>query len=137
MTEQVVLIAMGAVVAAVVLRPLLRSKRRRRPSSQAAAAVTATSDELAELELDREMGRVSEEDYQRWRAELERATPAPAAADHVAVALPDSVAAEDFVRRAEELVRQWREAPRPTCAKCGVRPEPEARYCSNCGASLS
>ncbi|HYD51182.1 MAG TPA: hypothetical protein VEA99_01095 [Gemmatimonadaceae bacterium] len=25
----------------------------------------------------------------------------------------------------------------PRCARCGVRPEPDARYCSSCGAPLS
>ena len=137
MTEQIVLIAVGGVVAALVLRPLLRG---RTPASRSttSAANTGGSDELTELELDREMGRVSEADYQRWRAELERATPAPAVADKVAVAIPDgaTVRADDATVRAEALVRRWREAPRPTCPACGVRPEPEARFCSNCGASL-
>lgn len=132
MTEQIVLIVIGAVVAAFVLRPLLRSKRSPAATSKAPAANAGVSDELAELELDREMGRVSDKDYQRWRAELERATPAPAIADKVAVVVPDKA-----VARAEGLVREWRDAPRPTCPTCGLRPEPEARFCSNCGAALS
>ena len=132
MTEQIVLIVIGAVVAAFVLRPLVRSKRPPPATPKDRAATAGSSEELAELELDREMGRVSEKDYQRWRAELERATPAPAIADQVAVAVPDKA-----VARAEDLVREWREAPRPTCPTCGLRPEPEARFCSNCGAALS
>jgi cytochrome c-type biogenesis protein CcmI len=132
MTEQIVLIAIGVVVAAFVLRPLLRRKRNTPSLPRPAAPTAGVSDELAELELDHEMGRVSEEDYQRWRAELERATPAPAVADKVAVAVPDKATA-----RAEDLVREWREAPRPTCPNCGLRPEPGARFCSNCGASLA
>lgn len=132
MTEQIVLIVIGAVVAAFVLRPLLRGKRVPALPAKIAAGNAGMSDELAELELDREMGRVSEADYQRWRAELERATPAPAVADKVAVVVPGNA-----VSRAEDLVRVWREAPRPTCSTCGVRPEPQARFCSNCGASLS
>ena len=132
MTEQVVVIAIGAVVAAFVLRPLLRRKGHVSASPQPASAKPGGSDELAELELDREMGRVTEADYQRWRAELERATPAPAAADKTAVVVPDAA-----VARAEDLIRQWRDMPRPTCPNCGVRPEPEARFCSNCGASLA
>lgn len=132
MTEQVVVIAIGAVVAAFVLRPLLRGRGPTARSAKPRSARASGSDELAELELDHEMGRVSQEDYQRWRAELERATPEPAAADQTAVAMPDT-----SIARAEELVRQWREAPRPSCPNCGVRPEPGARFCSNCGASLS
>jgi cytochrome c-type biogenesis protein CcmI len=132
MTEQVVAIAIGTVVAAFVLRPLLRGKGASSRSAKPSTASAGGSDELAELELDREMGRVSETDYRRWRAELERATPVPAAADNTAVVLPDTA-----VARAEELVRQWRDAPRPTCPNCGVRPEAGARFCSNCGASIS
>jgi cytochrome c-type biogenesis protein CcmI len=132
MTEQVVAIAIGAAVAAFVLRPLLRGKGASSRSANISTASAGGSDELAELELDREMGRVSEVDYQRWRAELERATPAPAPADQTAV-----VVAGTAMERAEELVRQWRNAPRPACPNCGLRPEPGARYCSNCGAAIS
>ena len=132
MTEQIVLIVIGAVVAAFVLRPLVRGWRSPVAPTKATVVNAGVSDERAELELDRAMGRVSEDDYQRWRAELERATPAPAAADNVAVVVPDTA-----VARAEDLVREWREAPRPTCPNCGVRPEPGARFCSNCGATLS
>ena len=132
MTEQIVLIVIGAVVAAFVLRPLLRGRRSPAAATKAPVVSTGVSDERAELELDRAMGRVSEDDYQRWRAELERATPVPAVADKVAVVVPDPAGA-----RAEDLVRQWREAPRPTCPNCGVRPEPGARFCSNCGATVS
>ena len=131
MTEQVVLIAIGGVVAALVLRPLLRGKTSPTLPSTTSPANRGGSDELTELELDREMGRVSDEDYQRWRAELERATPVPAVADKVAVVVPGNATA-----RAEALVMRWRDAPRPTCPACGVRPEPEARFCSNCGATL-
>jgi cytochrome c-type biogenesis protein CcmI len=131
MTEQIVLIAIGGVVAAFVLRPLVRGRRSPAAPTKAPAVNAAVSDERAELELDREMGRVSDEDYQRWRAELERATPVPAVADKVAVVVPGNATA-----RAEALVMRWRDAPRPTCPACGVRPEPEARFCSNCGATL-
>jgi cytochrome c-type biogenesis protein CcmI len=129
MSEQLVLIAIGLVVAAFVLRPLLRGTRKRAAKSFTSPAAAATSDQLAELELDRAMGRVSEEDYTRWRAELARGTPVPVEAEN---ATP-----EDARLRAEALVRQWKEASRPTCSKCGVRPEPGARFCSNCGAPLA
>ena len=128
MSEQLVLIAIGLVVAAFVLRPLLRGANKRGAKSSA-AQLTTTSDELAELELDRSMGRVSEEDYARWRAELARAAPAP-------TPTLEKATSDDARVRAEALVRRWKEAPRPSCPNCGVRPEPEARFCSNCGASL-
>jgi cytochrome c-type biogenesis protein CcmI len=130
MSEQLVLIAIGLVVAAFVLRPLLRGTRKRAANSFTSPVAAATSDQLAELELDRAMGRVSEADYTRWRAELVRSTPVPAVE-------AENAASEDARLRAEALVRQWQEAPRPTCSKCGVRPEPGARFCSNCGAALA
>jgi cytochrome c-type biogenesis protein CcmH/NrfG len=128
MSEQFVLIAIGLVVAAVVLRPLLRGAGKRAATSSAAPPST-TSDELAELELDRSMGRVSEEDYARWSAELASSAPVPTPE-------LDKAASNDARARAEALVRRWKEAPRPSCPNCGVRPEPEARFCSNCGATL-
>jgi hypothetical protein len=49
-----------------------------------------------------------------------RATPPP-------VAVPDD--------EIEARVRALRER-HPTCGTCGVRPEPDATYCSNCGRAL-
>ena len=131
MSEQFVLIAIGLVVAAFVLRPLLRGASKRAGNPSAAPATTATSDELAELELDHAMGRVSEGDYTRWRADL-----AATATDPGAPESPTAAASAARVR-AESLVRRWKDAPRPSCPTCGVRPQPEARFCSNCGASLA
>ncbi len=130
MSETAVLIIIGLVVAAFVLRPLLRGRgsAAARGASVESRVHPTAPDELAELELDRAMGRVSEADFQKWRGELE-ADVAPAAA---ATPVPASASA-----RAEALIRQWRDAPRPTCPNCGLRPEPAARYCSNCGTGLS
>ena len=36
----------------------------------------------------------------------------------------------------EEQVRAYR-AARPECARCGLRPEPDAIFCSTCGARLA
>ena len=132
MNEQLVLVAIGVVAAAFILRPLLRGKTNRTSAKSASSSTPteAPSEELSELELDRAMGRVSDEDYTKWRQELEAAAPAEPAP---AVAQPVDAAAQ----AAEALVRRWREAPRPACPNCGIRPEPEARFCSNCGASLT
>jgi hypothetical protein len=128
--ELVTVVLIGAVVALFVLRPLLRG--RARPPSSAAPrsrdARPASSDELAELELDHAMGRVSETDYARWREQMSSVSdigePAP------------SSGSTDATARAEALVAKWRNAPRPRCTTCGQRPEPDARFCSNCGAPL-
>jgi hypothetical protein len=109
-----------------------QSLSRRRGVTVAQPAWSISS-ELAELELDRAMGRVSEADFVKWRGEIEAGVTveegSPAAA---ADAKPT-----DATARAEALVRRWSTAARPSCPDCGVRPEPEARYCSNCGASLT
>ena len=130
MNETAVLVVIGLVVAAFVLRPLLRG-RGGSPEPhmlRAERLVHPTApDELAELELDRAMGRVSEADFEKWRGELE--------ADVAPSGVPEP-APIDATARAEALIRQWRAAPRPTCPKCGLRPEPAARYCSNCGTAL-
>ena len=128
MNEQLILIALGVLAAAFVLRPLLRGRMRSASSSTTASTPAGSSDELAELELDRSMGRVSDEDYARWRAEIERKEPP--------IAVAAKPAGSSATAKAEALVRQWREAPRPECPNCGQRPEPEARFCSNCGTSL-
>ena len=130
MNETAVLVVIGLVVVAFVLRPLLRG-RGGSPEPRmvrAARPVHPTApDELAELELDRAMGRVSEADFEKWRGELE--------ADVAPAGVPEPVPT-NATARAEALIRQWRDAPRPTCPNCGLRPEPAARYCSNCGTAL-
>jgi cytochrome c-type biogenesis protein CcmI len=129
MTEQLVLISIGLVVAVVILWPLFRGRGRMEPDRQQDLS-PAASEQLAELDLDREMGRVSEEDYVRFRDELEATAPAA----EMEMELP--VTRDESLQRAEALVRRWKQAPRASCPSCGVRPEPEAAFCSNCGARL-
>ena len=130
MNQVLVLAIIGVLAAVFVSRPLVRGRRaasteRRQRNLTLATADTGSiaPEELAELELDRAMGRVSDADYERWRGQLE-------------AEVASGERPSDPVARAESLVRQWREAARPDCPTCGVRPEPEARYCSNCGTSL-
>jgi cytochrome c-type biogenesis protein CcmH/NrfG len=139
MNELVVVGALG-VVAAVFILPLLRGRSAatvsaapRESPGVAQPKVAVASEELAELELDRAMGRVSEEDFLKWRGELE----AGEAVDERDALPATEPKPANATARAEALVRKWSEAPRSTCPNCGLRPEPEARYCSNCGASLT
>ena len=131
MSQELVLVVIGLVVAVIVFGPLLkgRTKPAAGVSVKDPGPVAASADELAELELDHEMGRVSDADYARWRGEIATAM-APVPDEALGSSAPDARA------RAEALVRQFRESPKSRCSKCGERPEPAARFCSNCGASL-
>lgn len=139
MNQTVILAILGLVVAAVLVSPLLRRGSGVLPPESKAEGLPpdAGPDELAELELDRAMGRISEQDYVRLRDRLEAAA---SAAQGVAEPEPEPelrAVASAPSERAEDLVRRWREAPRPQCPSCGERPEAEARYCSRCGAGLA
>ena len=82
---------------------------------------------LREIEFDRATGKLSDADY----AVLRERYASEALAAMRAGGKPD-VTAED---PAEAAVRAYRSA-HPTCAKCGIRPETDAIYCSNCGSYL-
>jgi hypothetical protein len=127
MNETVVIGILGIIAAVLILGPLLRARSRTSVRSAATpVGAPGTSDELEELELDHAMGRVSEADYVRWKTAL-------GTDDPVSDAAPP---ATDARAKAESLVRQWSEKPRRRCEKCGERPEPDAQFCSNCGAGL-
>jgi hypothetical protein len=138
MSESVVLWVLAAVVLVLLGMPLWR--RRGPPAAGAERSVAESAEDdpaalaLREIELDRAMGKLSESDYAALRAKYEAAAAArtPAAASSPAP-VPPAGALED---RAEALVRHWRER-RTECPECGVRPEPDARYCSNCGRRLA
>ena len=83
---------------------------------------------LREIEFDRATGKLSDADYSALREQYAsqalaamrsgKGTPAPATDDP-----------------AEAAVRAYR-AMHATCGKCGIRPELDAIYCSNCGSYL-
>lgn len=126
MNETVIIGILGVIAAVLILGPLWRGRSQKSvPSKAPPIATPGTSDELEELELDRAMGRVSESDYQKWKGSL-------------AVGEPEAGEAADSDSRtkAESLVRQWSARPKRICETCGERPEPEARFCSNCGTAL-
>ena len=137
MNQELVLVVIGVVVAAVVLRPLIRPGTGMPPGappSRGNADVPGT-DELSELELDHAMGRISNADYERFLAETAEKTGSDAISAEMA-SDPVSNGENDAVARAERLVRQFREQPGSRCPKCGERPEPSARFCSNCGTFI-
>ena len=62
---------------------------------------------LRELEFDRQTGKLSDSDYEALKA-----------------------------RYTAQAVTAMRAGNAPVCENCGPRPEPDAEYCSRCGASL-
>ena len=120
-------LAIGAL--AFVLYPLFFDQPVRRSAPR--RAIESWSDNYAvaalrEIEFDRATGKLSDADYaqlkeQYTRQALARMRGAPAGAS-----------ADDDV---EATIRAYR-AERPSCNRCGLRPEVDAIFCSSCGQYL-
>ena len=89
--------------------------------------------EIVELELDRELGKVSAEDFQRLFAELEAETLAIIGElDRL-----NGSSSDQFERRIEEEVAALRQKTAvPRCHGCGALRREGDRFCPQCGASL-
>ena len=97
-------------------------------------AVPAGGDEdavvaLREIEFDRATGKLSDADYADLKARYTQRALEAMRAQGVA---PAGASVEDV---AEAAVLAYRSRLR-SCSRCGPRPEPDAIYCSNCGAFL-
>ena len=126
---------LAVVAVAYVLYPLLFARRARDASSdRSARSPRAAADEdaivaLREIEFDRETGKLSDSDYAELKA---RYTARALAAMRARGDAGADASPEDLV---EATVLAYR-ARLKSCARCGPRPEPDAVYCSNCGAYL-
>ncbi len=89
--------------------------------------------EIVELELDRELGKVSAEDFQRLFAELEAETLAILGElDRL-----NGASSDQFERRIEEEVAALRQKTSvPRCHDCGALRREGDLFCPQCGASL-
>ena len=122
-------LAVGAL--AFVLHPLFfdtRASARRAGVDEKATSESAIV-ALREIEFDRATGKLSESDY----AELKTLYSSRALAEMRAAGGVDGPAAD--VDAVEARVRAYRQA-RKECRNCGLRPEPDAVYCSTCGSYL-
>ena len=122
------LLAVGAL--AFVLYPLFFDTRppKRRVSGQEKESSESAIVALREIEFDRATGKLSDSDYN----ELKTTYSARALAEMRAGEGSASAASVDPV---EARVRAYRLA-RKDCGSCGLRPEPDAVYCSTCGGYL-
>ena len=126
---------LAVVALAFVLYPLLfdtatsgarESARTLRPTSARDEDAVAA---LREIEFDRATGKLSDTDY----AELKtRYTAQALETMRAGGGASGGGAAEDVV---EQAVLAFRARIR-SCARCGPRAEPDAVFCSNCGAYL-
>lgn len=114
MTPLLVGTALALAALAFVLYPLFQEPlgvqpRRRRASP---VGITTAVDALREIEFDHVTGKLSERDYAELKA--------------------------TYTQRAVDAMRatEGGTASALVCGRCGPRPEPDAAYCSECGAAL-
>ena len=141
MSAGVVALVVGTILAvaalAFVLYPLffaLSERAPRRESSPRAADDSAIL-ALREIEFDRATGKLSEPDYAELKkAYSERALRELRTEPGQAPAMTEPEVAPDL-DRIDALARRYQLTHR-ACPTCGVRPEPDAVYCSTCGTFL-
>ena len=116
-------------------RPLLTSGRTSaasRPTRQLFERKEKLLGEIVELELDRELGKVSAEDFQRLFAELEAETLAVIGElDRL-----NGASSSQLERRIEKEVAALRQKTAPRCHSCGALRREGDLFCPQCGASL-
>ena len=124
-------VALGYVLYPLVFAPA--SPVARQPFARGAAR-PAVGDEdaivaLREIEFDRATGKLSDSDYADLKTRYtQRALDAMRASGSLVADAPVEDAVEAAVLAIRSRLR--------SCARCGPRPEPDAIYCSNCGAYL-
>jgi hypothetical protein len=134
------LLAVGGL--AFVLHPLFfdvreRPRARPGPTPPDDSAIVA----LREIEFDKATGKLSDADYaQLKKAYSARALNEMRARDRDSQSHPErsdgsAITGANSLDPIEARVREYRETHR-ACHTCGVRPEPDALYCSTCGGFL-
>ena len=139
-------IALALIALAVVLWPVFSdempvevvAEHRRAPKlevddePEAGSAIEA----LREIEFDRATGKLSEDDYDGMKARYTtQALVELRERDAGRVATPAAASPESAAAIAERLVQKYR--PGSTiCPTHGLRPEPDALFCSECGVFL-
>jgi hypothetical protein len=84
---------------------------------------------LKEIEFDHATGKLSDTDYEALKAKYSRV-----ALD--AIKAEERTPGDDVEDAAEALVRRVASGAVPACPKCGLRPEADAAFCSDCGSAL-
>jgi hypothetical protein len=113
----------------------------RRDQAPRRAATGGAIDALREIEFDRETGKLSDDDYASLKATYTEEALAAMRAESATEAQRAQWARSDQapdtdIDPAEAVIRRYR-LPSRSCVNCGPRPEPDAVYCSTCGAYLA
>jgi hypothetical protein len=138
----VVALAVGTILAVAALAfvlyplffaiPVIPRRAEARPDATDDSAILA----LREIEFDRATGKLSESDYTELKKTYsERALSELRKQSGRAAAAADEASAGAALDPIDVRARQYRLSHR-TCPTCGVRPEPDATYCSTCGSFL-
>ena len=131
--EMAAAVVLGAGIIWLVLQPLVRPARPTpsvyippEPEETRRGVALAA---LRDLELDRETGKLSDDDYAWLKARYTGEAVAALRAE-------DATAGESDI---EQLIAARAKAMAggpPACPTCGPRPEPDALFCSTCGTRL-
>jgi hypothetical protein len=137
MSSELLALVVGTVLAvgalAFVLYPLFFAVPRRVAPRRVAkpSADDSAVRALREIEFDRATGKLSDSDY----AELKRDYGNRAISEMRTAEAKPAAEKPAPVDPVEAKVRAYRESHRE-CRTCGLRPESDAIYCSNCGVYL-
>jgi hypothetical protein len=104
-------------------------------SAPAGAGEDSAIQTLREIEFDRATGKLSESDYAELKATWSARALAEMRAAGSGAADPGAATGDAPLDPVEARVRAYR-LGRKECPTCGLRPEPDAIYCSTCGGYL-
>lgn len=139
MTALIVGTLLAVAALAFVLYPLFFAVAERPPETTLESRAADDSPILAlrEIEFDRATGKLSEADYAELKKTYsEQALRELRGADRARrEALGSPLETSASLDAIEARVREYRLTHR-ACQTCGVRPEPDAVYCSTCGGYL-
>jgi hypothetical protein len=131
--------ALVGMAALRAVRPLVTAHQDRTPMIGARTRVALEREKMLalrsikELEFDRAMGKISEEDFRDMSGRL-RARAGRLMRQLEASAGYREMVERDLVKRLGE--KAVSEAATRTCAKCSAANDPDARFCKNCGSQL-
>lgn len=133
--EAVAALLVGAAVLWLVLAPLVRPEVARplalEPEDPLETRRGQSLAALKELDFDREMGKLSDDDYASLRATYTSEALAALRDEAGEAGPPPADAAEALI-----AARARRREGAATCPRCGPRAEADARFCSECGGAL-